>query len=140
MRFNYLDALGLMDFPRPAGRARHRQLAEPPGHRRDPDLLLRRQAPTHPERASKASGGVRQIDRAGLVLMGLSAIVLPIIVTAPSRQLLYTSSSPSPLCALSLTVLTGWGGQLSPRPDGLRGDRRTADGGVLPGVNVDLRR
>jgi ABC-type branched-subunit amino acid transport system ATPase component/ABC-type branched-subunit amino acid transport system permease subunit len=41
------------------------------------------------------------------------AVVLPIVVTAASRQFLYSRMLLYALVALSLTVLTGWAGQLS---------------------------
>ena len=41
------------------------------------------------------------------------AIALPLIVTQPSRHLLYTTIIVFALCGLSLTILTGWAGQLS---------------------------
>jgi ABC-type branched-subunit amino acid transport system ATPase component/ABC-type branched-subunit amino acid transport system permease subunit len=56
---------------------------------------------------------VRNIDRVALVLLGLGAIALPLIATQPSRHLLYTSILVFALCGLSLTILTGWAGQLS---------------------------
>jgi len=56
---------------------------------------------------------VRHVDRIALVLMGIAAIVLPIIVTESSRHLLYTTILVFALCGMSLTVLTGWAGQLS---------------------------
>ena len=46
------------------------------------------------------------------VLVVLAAFV-PLVITAPSRQLLYATIGCFAICALSLTVLTGWGGQLS---------------------------
>jgi ABC-type branched-subunit amino acid transport system permease subunit len=42
-----------------------------------------------------------------------AAAVLPLIVTQPSRQQLYAIIAAYAVCALSLTVLTGWAGQLS---------------------------
>lgn len=56
---------------------------------------------------------VRLTDKSGLLLLGIGAIVLPIVVTQPSRQLLYTTILAYAICAASLTVLTGWAGQLS---------------------------
>ncbi|MFE3699691.1 ATP-binding cassette domain-containing protein [Nocardia tengchongensis] len=43
----------------------------------------------------------------------LAAVVLPLIVTEPSRHLLYATVLAYAICASSLTVLTGWAGQLS---------------------------
>jgi ABC-type branched-subunit amino acid transport system ATPase component/ABC-type branched-subunit amino acid transport system permease subunit len=55
----------------------------------------------------------RNIDKGGILLLGLLAVLLPIVVTAPSRQQLYTAVLAFAICASSLTVLTGWLGQLS---------------------------
>ncbi len=41
------------------------------------------------------------------------AALVPLVVTSPSRQFLYARVLVMALVALSLTVLTGWGGQLS---------------------------
>ncbi|MET0726808.1 MAG: branched-chain amino acid ABC transporter permease/ATP-binding protein [Acidimicrobiales bacterium] len=56
---------------------------------------------------------VRQLDRVGLVALGVVAVILPLLVTESSRHLLYTTILVFALCGLSLTILTGWGGQLS---------------------------
>ena len=58
-------------------------------------------------------GGLATSTRAASSLLGLIAIVLPIVVTEPSRQQLYTAVLAFAICASSLTVLTGWLGQLS---------------------------
>jgi ABC-type branched-subunit amino acid transport system ATPase component/ABC-type branched-subunit amino acid transport system permease subunit len=55
----------------------------------------------------------RNIDKGGMLLLGLIAVLLPIVVTEPSRQQLYTVVLAFAICASSLTVLTGWLGQLS---------------------------
>jgi ABC-type branched-subunit amino acid transport system ATPase component/ABC-type branched-subunit amino acid transport system permease subunit len=56
---------------------------------------------------------VRNIDKGGILLLGLLAVILPFAVTEPSRQQLYTAVLAFAICASSLTVLTGWLGQLS---------------------------
>ena len=56
---------------------------------------------------------LRQVDRLGLLALGVVAIVLPLVVTQASRHLLYTTILVYALCGMSLTVLTGWAGQLS---------------------------
>ena len=56
---------------------------------------------------------VRNLDRLVLLVPLAVAIALPLIVTQPSRHLLYATILAFAICALSLTVLTGWGGQLS---------------------------
>ena len=55
----------------------------------------------------------RNIDKGGILLLGLLAVLLPILVNEPSRQQLYTAVLAFAICASSLTVLTGWLGQLS---------------------------
>jgi len=65
-----------------------------------------------PERL-RAMWWARHIDKGGIIVLGLIAIVLPIVVTEPSRQQLYTAVLAFAICASSLTVLTGWLGQLS---------------------------
>ncbi|MBL7517767.1 ATP-binding cassette domain-containing protein, partial [Frankia sp. CNm7] len=56
---------------------------------------------------------VRQLERAPLLLLGVLAVVLPLLVTQSSRQLLYTIILGYAICAVSVTILTGWAGQLS---------------------------
>jgi ABC-type branched-subunit amino acid transport system ATPase component/ABC-type branched-subunit amino acid transport system permease subunit len=65
-----------------------------------------------PERL-RAFWWARNIDKGGIALLGLLAVVLPLVVTEPSRQQLYTAVLGFAICASSLTVLTGWLGQLS---------------------------
>jgi ABC-type branched-subunit amino acid transport system ATPase component/ABC-type branched-subunit amino acid transport system permease subunit len=55
----------------------------------------------------------RHIDKGGILILGVIAVLLPIVVTEPSRQQLYTAVLAFAICASSLTVLTGWLGQLS---------------------------
>jgi ABC-type branched-subunit amino acid transport system ATPase component/branched-subunit amino acid ABC-type transport system permease component len=47
------------------------------------------------------------------VLLVAVAVVVPLLVTSPSRHLLYAVIGCFAICGLSLTVLTGWAGQLS---------------------------
>ena len=56
---------------------------------------------------------VRNLDRFGLVALAAIGIVLPLIATAPSSQQLLSTIVAYAICASSLTVLTGWAGQLS---------------------------
>ncbi len=55
----------------------------------------------------------RYIDKSGIVLLGGVAILLPLVVTKASSQQLYTAVMAYAICASSLTVITGWLGQLS---------------------------
>ncbi|MBL7497363.1 ATP-binding cassette domain-containing protein [Frankia sp. CNm7] len=56
---------------------------------------------------------VRHLERAPLLVLGLSALFLPLVITQPSRHLLYTIIMAYAICATSITILTGWAGQLS---------------------------
>ncbi|NUU25785.1 MAG: ATP-binding cassette domain-containing protein, partial [Streptomycetaceae bacterium] len=56
---------------------------------------------------------VRHMERATMLFLLLIAIVVPLIVTQPSRHLLYTVILGYAICAASVTILTGWAGQLS---------------------------
>ena len=63
--------------------------------------------------ALRSSWWVRHHARVGAAVALAVAVVLPLVVTSPSRQFLYARVLVMALVALSLTVLTGWGGQLS---------------------------
>ena len=56
---------------------------------------------------------VRNIDKGGILLLGLVAVMLPLVKSEPSSQQLFTAVLGFAICASSLTVLTGWMGQLS---------------------------
>lgn len=55
----------------------------------------------------------RHLDHLSLLALAIFAFVLPLLVTKPSRQQLFAQVAVFALVALSVTVLTGWGGQLS---------------------------
>ena len=65
-----------------------------------------------PERL-QSSRWARNINKSGIFLLGAIAIVLPLIFTEPSTQQTFTEMLAFAICATSLTVLTGWLGQLS---------------------------
>jgi ABC-type branched-subunit amino acid transport system ATPase component/ABC-type branched-subunit amino acid transport system permease subunit len=81
---------------------------------------------------------VRHLDRVGLVALGIGAAVLPLVVTQPSRHLLYTTILVFALCGLSLTVLTGWGGQLSLGQMAFAGIGAFLAAGLHRGITVDI--
>jgi ABC-type branched-subunit amino acid transport system ATPase component/ABC-type branched-subunit amino acid transport system permease subunit len=56
---------------------------------------------------------VRGLSTTSLGLLLAIALVLPYLVTRPSRHLLYASILAFAICALSMTIVTGWAGQLS---------------------------
>jgi ABC-type branched-subunit amino acid transport system ATPase component/ABC-type branched-subunit amino acid transport system permease subunit len=55
----------------------------------------------------------RNANKSGIMLLGAIAVVLPLIFTRPSTQQIFTEVLAYAICATSLTVLTGWLGQLS---------------------------
>ena len=55
----------------------------------------------------------RNVNKSGVFLLAAIAIVLPLIFTQPSTQQTFTEVLAFAICATSLTVLTGWLGQLS---------------------------
>ncbi|WP_436789656.1 ABC transporter permease subunit [Yinghuangia sp. YIM S10712] len=65
-----------------------------------------------PERL-KGVWWVRHMERATLLFLGLVAVIVPLLVTQPSRHLTYTVILAYAICATSVTILTGWAGQLS---------------------------
>ncbi|MCY3631260.1 MAG: ATP-binding cassette domain-containing protein [bacterium] len=56
---------------------------------------------------------VRHMNRLALGAGLVALILVPLIITQPSRQLSYASVLAFALCASSLTVVTGWSGQVS---------------------------
>jgi ABC-type branched-subunit amino acid transport system ATPase component/ABC-type branched-subunit amino acid transport system permease subunit len=56
---------------------------------------------------------IRHLGRLGYGGLLLFALVLPLVITAPSQSYLYTRVVIFALIGLSVTVLTGWAGQLS---------------------------
>jgi ABC-type branched-subunit amino acid transport system ATPase component/branched-subunit amino acid ABC-type transport system permease component len=111
LRFNFIDQVGLIDFvlfavvlvavwfqSRQPGETQSFSFA--PKIKPIPDRL-------------REVWWVRHLSTVTMLLLGFAAVLLPIIVTQPSRQLLYASIAAFALCGISLTVLTGWAGQLS---------------------------
>ena len=110
--FNFLDQPGLIDFLVFIAVAVAVYWQSRQGRGETQTFAFGAKAQPVPERLRQI-WWLRQIDRIGLVLLGIIGVVLPLIVTQPSRHLLYTSILAFAICALSLTVLTGWAGQLS---------------------------
>jgi ABC-type branched-subunit amino acid transport system ATPase component/ABC-type branched-subunit amino acid transport system permease subunit len=73
---------------------------------------------------------------AGLAL--LAAIVLPLIVTESFHHQTYAMVLAFALCAVSVTVLTGWGGQLSLGQMAFAGIGALSAAAFVRGVSVDI--
>lgn len=65
-----------------------------------------------PERVNEVVW-LRHAPKIATFVIAGAVLALPVIVTAPSRQLVYASVACFAVCAMSLSVITGWAGQLS---------------------------
>lgn len=65
-----------------------------------------------PERVREIAW-LRHAPKIGLALVVLVVVALPVVTTLPSRQLVFASVVCFAICAMSLSVITGWAGQLS---------------------------
>ena len=81
---------------------------------------------------------VRNLTRLTSGALLAIAIVIPLIVTLPSRHLLYTTVCCFAIAALSLTVLTGWAGQLSLGQMAFAGIGALLAAALTRGLSVDL--
>lgn len=81
---------------------------------------------------------VKLLDRAGLGILGLVAVVLPLIVTEPSRNLLYATILAYAICGCSLTVLTGWAGQVSLGQMAFAGIGALLAASLRSGISLDI--
>lgn len=81
---------------------------------------------------------VRSLDKAGFLVLGALAVALPLVVTQASRHLSYTIILTTLICALSLTVLTGWSGQLSLGQMAFAGFGAYLTAHLYHGLNFDL--
>ena len=55
----------------------------------------------------------RNVNKSGIILLAVIGIALPLVFTTPSTNQIFTEVLAFAICATSLTVLTGWLGQLS---------------------------
>ena len=111
LRFNLLTEPGLFDFAALVLVVAivYQQSRSSPD---DTTFAFAPKARRPPERAQEI-WWIRRMPHVATALIMLVALLLPIVVTRPSRHLLYASIACYAICALSLTVITGWAGQLS---------------------------
>ncbi|WP_194903895.1 ABC transporter permease subunit [Catenulispora rubra] len=81
---------------------------------------------------------VRNIERLTLLLLGVVAVIVPLVVSLPSRHLLYTVILCYAICAVSVTILTGWAGQLSLGQMAFAGLGALTAAALVRGAQVDL--
>ena len=81
------------------------------------------------------------VKRLNAIVLGtllLFAILLPLLITQPSRHLLYATIACFAICGLSLIVLTGWAGQLSLGQMAFAGFGALVAAALTRGMNLDL--
>jgi ABC-type branched-subunit amino acid transport system ATPase component/ABC-type branched-subunit amino acid transport system permease subunit len=81
---------------------------------------------------------VRHMPRLVGAVAVVAAIALPIAFNEPGRQLIYSTILAFALCAMSVTVLTGWGGQLSLGQMAFAGISALTAAALIRGVSVDI--
>jgi ABC-type branched-subunit amino acid transport system ATPase component/ABC-type branched-subunit amino acid transport system permease subunit len=135
--FNYIDQPGLMDFLVLLGVlvAVYFQSRQPARETQSVSFVPKRRPV--PERLREI-WWVRNLDRAGLIALGVVAVILPLVITQPSRHLLYTTILAFALCGMSLTILTGWLGQLSLGQMAFAGIGAFLAAGLVRGINFDI--
>jgi ABC-type branched-subunit amino acid transport system ATPase component/ABC-type branched-subunit amino acid transport system permease subunit len=135
--FNFLDQPGLMDFLVLLGVlvAVYFQSRQSSAETQTFSFVPK-QRPI-PERL-RSVWWVRNLNRMGFVVLGAVAVVVPMVVTQPSRHLLYTTILVFALAGLSLTVLTGWAGQLSLGQMAFAGIGAFLAAGFHRGLNFDV--
>jgi ABC-type branched-subunit amino acid transport system ATPase component/ABC-type branched-subunit amino acid transport system permease subunit len=136
LRFNFLQEPGLIDFlgfvlvlivvyVQSRSSAEESVFAFVPKVRRPPERV-------------KEIWWIRRMPWIFGVAVVLLAALLPIIVTRPSRQLLYASIACFAICALSVTVITGWAGQLSLSQMTFAGLGALIAAALVRGVDTDV--
>ncbi len=136
--FNYLDKPGLTDVllflavlvavalqSRGRGREETQTFAFTPKVRAVPDAL-------------RGLWWVRHLNRVVLGALVLIALAVPLVITAPSRHLLYATIGCFAICGLSLIVLTGWAGQLSLGQMAFAGIGALTAAALTRGLDLDL--
>ncbi|GMU77604.1 MAG: ABC transporter [Acidimicrobiia bacterium] len=136
--FNYLDKPGLIDLllfvavliavafqSRGRGREETQTFSFTPKVREIPENL-------------RDVGWVKRLNAIVLITFLVLAVLVPVVITAPSRLLLYTLIGCFAICALSLTILTGWAGQLSLGQMAFAGIGALLAASLARGLDADL--
>ncbi|MFE5330727.1 ATP-binding cassette domain-containing protein [Embleya sp. NPDC056575] len=142
VRFNFVEQTGLVDFlllcavvtavwVRARRDARTDQRAGTRAFATGP-----RPAPI-PERL-RGVWWIRHMNKLALIVPLLIAVLLPLVVTQASRHLLYGTILAFAICACSLTVLTGWAGQLSLGQMAFAGLGALTAAALTRGVSIDI--
>ncbi len=111
IRFNFLDRPGLFDFLlliAVLGAVAVQQAHKQPNE----SFSFTPKVPQIPSHLRQI-WWVRNMNQIGFGIGLIILILLPLVITQPSRHLIYASILIFALCASSLTVITGWAGQVS---------------------------
>jgi ABC-type branched-subunit amino acid transport system ATPase component/ABC-type branched-subunit amino acid transport system permease subunit len=81
---------------------------------------------------------VRRLPQLGALLALLAGVALPLLVGQSSHHFTYTQILAFALCATSVTVLTGWAGQLSLGQMAFAGIGALSAAAFVRGVSVDI--
>jgi ABC-type branched-subunit amino acid transport system ATPase component/ABC-type branched-subunit amino acid transport system permease subunit len=142
VRFNFVEQTGLVDFLLlcavvTAVWVRARRDARPDnGGDARAFSTGPRPAPV-PERL-RGVWWIRHLGTLGLAVPLLVAVLLPLVITQASRHLLYGTILAFAICACSLTVLTGWAGQLSLGQMAFAGLGALTTAALTRGVSIDI--
>ena len=139
INFNYLDKPGLIDglllvavLIAVAVQSREQ------GSGGDADVLVRAQGARDPRAAARRLVGEAASTSSCSARSLLFAILLPLLITQPSRHLLYATIACFAICGLSLIVLTGWAGQLSLGQMAFAGFGALVAAALTRGLDLDL--
>ncbi|MGH9029867.1 MAG: ABC transporter permease subunit, partial [Acidimicrobiales bacterium] len=81
---------------------------------------------------------IRRRSELGALLALLAAVAMPLLFREPSQQFTYAEILAFALCATSVTVLTGWAGQLSLGQMAFAGIGALSTAAFVRGVSVDI--
>jgi ABC-type branched-subunit amino acid transport system ATPase component/ABC-type branched-subunit amino acid transport system permease subunit len=135
--FNFLNTPGLIDlllliavliavwFQSREDRESSGQFSFTPKRRPVPDRL-------------KGLWWMRLLDRSGLLALGLIALLLPVIMNVPSRIQSWGLILAFAICGTSLTVLTGWSGQVSLAQMAFAGIAALLAASLRQGMSLDI--
>ena len=111
VQFNFLDQAGLFDFVLFVGVAIAVYLQ---GRSEQDDSTFSFAPKVRPVPvALRELWWVKHLPSLCLGVVLLAAAVLPLLVDRPSRHLVYSTIVVYAICAMSVTIITGWSGQLS---------------------------
>ncbi len=81
---------------------------------------------------------VRHLGKIALGLAGAVAVLLPVVVATPSRQITYASILAFGICAVSVAIITGWAGQLSLGQMAFAGIGAVSAASFQRGIQLDI--